>query len=559
MDSYMVFCLLFLLLLPYSQPCSHQLTRCRRNRRTRAAARRSPLSRVILTVVGLLLPALSFAIDQAGETGAARSLNLTHHWGGYLIVLLFAIAYILAMLEEVTELRKSKPMVFAASLIWVIIGGIYAQGDMTEQAGAAFRSTLEAYAELFLFILVSMSYLNAMEDRGVFERLRVWLLNKGFNYRQLFWITGFLSFFISSACNNLTTALLMGSVILAMGKDNQRFVSLSCVNVVVAANAGGSFSPFGDITTLLVWQKGVVPFADFFSLLVPALVNFLVPAALMYFWIPKACPVPIEESQPMKRGGIVIIFLFILTIITSACFENFLHLPPTAGMMMGLAYLKFFSYYLQKFPPGFLYAALDSARYESAKQTERNQAVKDLTVVKDGYIDYFGPMKIMNRMEKWEHDRERQLDMPFDVFSKVANLEWDTLLFFYGVMVAVGGLSFIGYLDLTSQYLYTGMDPTIANILVGFASAFVDNGTIMLAVLTMAPDISQGQWLLVTLTAGVGGSMLAVGSAAGVGLMGQTKGMYTFTSHLKWTPAIVLGFFASIGAHFLINGRYFIE
>jgi Na+/H+ antiporter NhaD/arsenite permease-like protein len=73
----------------------------------------------------------------------------------------------------------------------------------------------------------------------------------------------------------------------------------------------------------------------------------------------------------------------------------------------------------------------------------------------------------------------------------------------------------------------------------------------------MAPDISQGQWLLVTLTAGVGGSMLAVGSAAGVGLMGQTKGLYTFTSHLKWTPAIVLGFFASIGAHFLINGRYF--
>nr|WP_245549536.1 MULTISPECIES: sodium:proton antiporter NhaD [Methylomicrobium] len=463
------------------------------------------------------------------------------------------------MLEEITDLRKSKPMVFAASLIWVIIAGIYAHGDMTAQAGAAFRTTLEAYAELFLFILVSMSYLNAMEDRGVFERLRVWLLNKGFNYRQLFWITGFLSFFISSACNNLTTALLMGSVILAMGKDNRRFVSLSCVNVVVATNAGGSFSPFGDITTLLVWQRGVVPFADFFSLLIPALVNFIVPAALMYFWIPEACPVPIEESQPMKRGGIAIIVLFILTIMTSACFENFLHLPPTAGMMMGLTYLKFFSYYLQKIPAGLIHSQKDTEEYQLEMQAERDLAVKDLTVVKEGYIDYFGPMKIMHRMEKWEHDREEQLNEPFDVFTKVANLEWDTLLFFYGVMVAVGGLSFIGYLELTSQYLYTGMDPTIANILVGFASAFVDNGTIMLAVLTMAPDISQGQWLLVTLTAGVGGSMLAVGSAAGVGLMGQTKGLYTFTSHLKWTPAIVLGFFASIGAHFLINGHYFIE
>lgn len=527
----------------------------RRSHRHGLVSRFSHPAKAIMIILGLLSPALAFATEQSTE----QPLNLTHHWAGYMIVLLFTIAYILAMLEEVTELRKSKPMVFAASLIWVIIAIVYTGGSMTEKAATAFRTTLEAYAELFLFILVSMTYLNAMEDRGVFERLRVWLLNKNFNYRQLFWITGFLAFWISSACNNLTTALLMGSVILAMGKDNQRFITLSCVNVVVAANAGGSFSPFGDITTLLVWQKGVVPFGDFFSLLVPALINFIVPAAILYFWIPKACPVPIEESQPMQRGGIVIIFLFILTIITSACFENFLHLPPTAGMMMGLTYLKFFSYYLQKVPPRLSPVEKDAEEYETEKQIEQDLAVKNLTVVKEGYIDYFGPMKIMNRMEEWEHKRERHFDMPFDVFSKVANLEWDTLLFFYGVMLAVGGLSFVGYLELTSQHLYTGMNPTIANILVGFASAFVDNGTIMLAVLTMAPDISQGQWLLVTLTAGVGGSMLAVGSAAGVGLMGQTKGLYTFTSHLKCTPAIMLGFFASIAAHFLINGRFFVE
>jgi Na+/H+ antiporter NhaD/arsenite permease-like protein len=148
-------------------------------------------------------------------------------------------------------------------------------------------------------------------------------------------------------------------------------------------------------------------------------------------------------------------------------------------------------------------------------------------------------------------------ELPFDIFQKVANLEWDTLLFFYGVMVGVGGLSFIGYLGVASQHLYGTIDPTLANILVGIASAFVDNGTIMLSVLTMSPDISQGQWLLVTLTAGVGGSMLAIGSAAGVGLMGQAKGIYTFTSHLKWTPVIALGYAGSIAVHFLINGRYF--
>lgn len=493
-------------------------------------------SKYIPIILAFIVPSLSMAAEQTAAISQVQPLDLTQHWAGYLALFVFAIAYILAMTEEVTELKKSKPMVFAASLIWIFIAVFYTKAGMNEQAGIAFRATLESYGELFLFIMVSMTYLNAMEDRGVFDSLRVWLLSKNFSYRQLFWITGFQAFFISSGCNNLTTALLMGSVILAMGKECPRFVTLSCINVVVASNAGGSFSPFGDITTLLVWQKGVVPFADFFSLLIPAIINFAIPAAIMHFFIPQEKPAAVMEAQDMKRGGWIIIFLFVLTIITSACFENFLSLPPAAGMMMGLTYLKFFSYYLQK-----------------TRDSHPILIPVDLT---DAKIDHFGPMKYMNNPQV-EVNQQVAKELPFDIFQKVANLEWDTLLFFYGVMVGVGGLSFIGYMEVASHHLYGSIDPTVANILVGIASAFVDNGTIMLSVLTMAPDISEGQWLLVTLTAGVGGSMLAVGSAAGVGLMGQAKGIYTFTSHLKWTPVIALGYFGSIAAHFLINSRYF--
>ncbi|MCX7104197.1 MAG: sodium:proton antiporter NhaD [Methylococcales bacterium] len=484
----------------------------------------------------LFLPSLVMATEVENVVISSQRLDLTMHWAGYLALVIFAVAYILAMTEEVTELKKSKPMVFAASLIWIFIAGVYTSNGMSEQAGLAFRSSLEGYAELFLFIMVSMTYLNAMEDRGVFDSLRVWLLSKNFTYRQLFWITGFQSFFISAGCNNLTTALLMGSVILAMGKDNRQFVTLSCINVVVASNAGGSFSPFGDITTLLVWQKEVVPFVDFFALLIPAIINFVIPATIMNFFIPKERPSAVMEAQTMKRGGWVIIFLFVLTIVTSACFENFLRLPPAAGMMLGLTYLKFFSYYLQK-----------------TRDSHLVSISMDLSGIK---IDYSDPMIYKDHQEA-EVKKTLVKEVPFDIFQKVANLEWDTLLFFYGVMVGVGGLSFIGYLGIASHHLYGSIDPTLANILVGIASAFVDNGTIMLSVLTMAPDISQGQWLLVTLTAGVGGSMLAIGSAAGVGLMGQAKGIYTFTSHLKWTPVIALGYAGSIAAHFLINARYF--
>jgi Na+/H+ antiporter NhaD/arsenite permease-like protein len=120
-------------------------------------------------------------------------------------------------------------------------------------------------------------------------------------------------------------------------------------------------------------------------------------------------------------------------------------------------------------------------------------------------------------------------------------------------MACVGGLSFIGYLSLASSFLYNDLSPTLANILIGLLSAFIDNGTIMYTVLAMAPHISEQQWLLVTLTTGVGGSLLAIGSAAGIGLMGQSKGAYSFASHLKWTPVIALGYAASIGLHLLFN------
>ncbi|MFZ4702230.1 MAG: sodium:proton antiporter NhaD [Candidatus Methylumidiphilus sp.] len=466
----------------------------------------------------------------ASEAGTKLPIDLTQHWIGYASMAVFFIAYVLAMMEESTMLRKSKPMVFAASLIWVLIASHYVSHGLEEESGRAFRATLEGYAKLFLFILVSMTYLNAMEQRGVFDNLRIWLLSKGFGYRKLFWITGIQSFFLSSMFNNLTTALLMGAVVMAMAKDNRRFITIACVNIVVATNAGGSFSPFGDITTLLVWQKGVVPFAHFFSLLLPSLVNFLVPAAIMHFWVPKEFPKSAGEPRPLQHGALGIIVMFLLTIVTSVCFENFLGLPPAAGMLAGLTYLSFYFFYLYKVRVG------DHHRFKGLVKETKDAMARQAVV---------SPFQVV---ETKEH---------FDVFHSVAHLEWDTLLYFYGVMVGVGGLSFIGYLTLASKYLYTDLNPTFANILVGIVSAFIDNGTIMYAVLTMAPKISEGQWLLVTLTAGVGGSLLAIGSAAGVGLLGQTKGAYSFVSHLKWTPVIALGFAASIFTHFLINGRFF--
>ncbi|KGJ92937.1 sodium:proton antiporter NhaD [Colwellia psychrerythraea] len=464
-----------------------------------------PLVYVLLALSAVLFPSMAFASEAAHQ-----SIDLTNHWIGYTAIAIFVLAYSLVILEEQLHLRKSKPVLLAAGLIWILIAAYYGSNGMPHAAEVAIRHNFLEYAELFFFLLVAMTYINALLERNVFDALRDVLIHRGYSYKALFWITGILAFFISPIADNLTTALIMCAVVLAVGKDEPKFIAMSCINIVVGANAGGAFSPFGDITTLMVWQKGIVQFTEFFHLFLPSVVNFVIPAFIMQFFLPAGNPSSdSNEITPIKTGGLVIVGLFMLTIITAVSFHNFLHLPPVFGMMLGLAYLKFFGYYIKTSGQGKL----------------------NTSDVPAG--------------------RTRTDD--FDIFDKIAKAEWDTLFFFYGVILAVGGLGFLGYLGMVSEFMYGELGATNANILVGILSAIVDNIPVMFAVLTMNPDMNHTQWLLVTLTAGVGGSLLSVGSAAGVALMGQARGYYTFFSHLKWTPVIALGYGASIYVHLLIN------
>src|SRR5664279_2308543 len=250
----------------------------------------------------MLLPAAAFAGEASEILSARKSLNLTHHIVGYLSITVTVLAYIAAMSEEVIELRKSKPMVLGSALVWFAICIYYALHGEAKVAAVAFESNLLAYIELFLFILVSMTYLNAMEERGVFDGLRIWLLSRRFSYRQLFWITGILAFLLSIVISGMAVGLLLGAVAAAVGKYKKEFVALACVNIVVAANAGGSLSPLGGISTLFVWQHKILPFYEFLSLTIPCLVNFLVPAIVMHFFVPKETPAASTKAIWLRRG-----------------------------------------------------------------------------------------------------------------------------------------------------------------------------------------------------------------------------------------------------------------
>ena len=435
-------------------------------------------------------------------------MDLLNHPVGIISIVLFIIAYAFVMTEEVTHLRKSKPVLFAAGIIWAMIAWVGVKTGDSYTVKKELMHAFDEFNQLMLFLLVAMTYINSMTERNVFEKLRSILLNQNFSYKKLFWITGFISFFLSPIADNLTTALTMCAVVLAVGKGNKNFTSISCVNIVVAANAGGAFSPFGDITTLMVWQAGYVEFVQFFKLFLPSLVNFIIPAFIMSFFIDGSADEVENPPVLLKQGAVAISCLFLVTIMMAISFKQFLKLPPVFGMMFGLSLLQLFGYYLKR-------------TYSAESKISRDGS-----------------------------------DQPFGIFKQIAQAEWDTLLFFYGVILCVAGLSKIGYLALINTTLYDGLGFTIANSLMGIISALIDNIPVMFSVIQMhdTTTMDLNQWLLITLTAGVGGSLLSIGSAPGVALMGQAKGIYTFSSHLRWTGVIFIGYVFSILTHLWLSG-----
>ncbi len=485
------------------------------------------LALILIAFFGSAVPAL------AAEGNVP---NLTASPLSTLVLIALIVSYVFVIWGERQELKKSIPVLIGAGFIWAVVAYEYkVQHDesMTEVMKAGFDHSLIEIGELTFFLITAMTYVVTLQERNVFEVVRYKMLGAGLSQRAIFWATGLSAFLLSPFLDNLTTALALVSVVIAVGTatKDKGFVALAAINLVVAANAGGAFSPFGDITTLMVWQSEKVEFFEFFSIFLPSLVNWLVPAVIMSFAIKSSDAEVQNDPVRMKRGAPVMIALFALTLVMAVLFHVVLDLPPVIGMTTGLGLLMLYGYFLQ----------------------HREHAEFEPPVLPQG-ID----IQVLEVLERDYKPRAK----PFDAMISIKNLEWDTLLFFFGILMAVDGVAELGYLVEVSKYMYGELGATIANSFVGVLSAVVDNIPVMSAVLKMNPDMVHGQWMLVTLTAGVGGSLLSVGSAAGVALMGAAKmpneagrmvSVYTFMSHLKWTWAVALGYIASIYVHTLLH------
>ncbi len=422
-----------------------------------------------------------------------ETISLTTTWAGIASVIIFIIAYYFIATEDKYHINKAKPALLGGTGIFMLIGFYYSiNGMSTHGLEAEVDHLIVEIAGIFFFLMVAMTYIEAMVDRNVFSALRYTLVSKGYTYKKLFWITGLLAFFISPLADNLTTALILSTVLLTIDNNNKKFLVPSAINIVVAANAGGAWSPFGDITTLMVWvaHKGV--FVDFLYLFPAAISGWALTAFLLSRFVPDGLPPfhPDEKRVEIAEGGKGIIALFATTIIMAVVSHQVFHLPAMWGMMFGLALLKMYTYKI-------------------------------------------------NRSKSSTH---------LNAFSWISKIENDTLLFFFGILAAVGGLHFLGYLAYLSD-IYKSVGATASSIGVGFLSAIVDNVPVMSAVLKANPDMgadTMAQWMLVTMTAGIGGSLISFGSAAGVGVMGKMSGIYTFSSHIKYAWTVLAGYILSI-------------
>ncbi|MDD5202183.1 MAG: sodium:proton antiporter NhaD [Sulfurimonas sp.] len=419
-----------------------------------------------------------------------EAISLATTWVGWLSLVVFIVAYYFIATEERYEVNKAKPALFAGTFMFMLIGIYYAINGLNP---APLHDELEALileiAEIFFFLLVAMTFIETLIERGVFDLMKYKLVSKGYTYKKLFWLTGLIAFFISPVADNLTTALILSTVLFTIDKKNLAFLVPGAINIVVAANAGGAWSPFGDITTLMAWTAGKAQFAEFLSLFPAAIIGWGATAFLLSMSVPAGKPDfdPTTEKKPKVRdGGMGVVYLGVGTIVMAVLGHQFFHFPAMWGMMFGMAILKLYS----------------------------------VTLTKSGKDS-------------------------FNIYINMQKVENDTLLFFFGILSAVGALHFLGFLHYIHN-MYELVGPTAANIGVGFISAIVDNVPVMSAILKSSPTMGVDQWLLVTMTAGIGGSLISFGSAAGVGVMGRLHGIYTFGSHMKHAWTILVGYILSL-------------
>ena len=432
------------------------------------------------------------------------------------IICIFIAGYVLIAMENWTLVNKSAVALLMAVLSWTLF--YWGFGASAENV-SAFTNALGETSEILFFLLGAMVIVEVVDTNGGFDFVRERLVST--SKVGLLWKLTFITFLLSAVLDNMTTAIIMVMILdklVSDRKDKLLYASM----VILAANSGGAFSPIGDVTTIMLWVKGnISTFGVIRSLLIPSLVSVLLPAAILSFILKGKMPSPVKVSATEERNGVritqkertTVFCVGVGGLLFVPIFRFLTGLPPFMGIMLILAVLWIVTEFIFK-----------RRRYKDIPAAE----------------------------------------LP-DVSALLHKIDLSTILFFLGILTAVSALSETGALKAAGVFLdrTSGGNPYIVTAAIGFLSAVVDNVPLVASCMGMYDVIPAGIgaeiygvdgtfWELLAYSGGIGGSMLIIGSAAGVVVMGLEKISFGwYLKHFSWIAC--LGYLAGILAYWILD------
>lgn len=434
------------------------------------------------------------------------------------IVIVFCIGYFFIAVESVTRINKAAVALLMMVTCWTLFMispesymTLLAGQDIATGVNTLISDHLGATSTTLFFLMGAMTIVEVVDQNGGFNFVRDTMQTR--SKRTLLWRIAFMTFFLSAILDNLTTSIVMIMILRKLVSDHKDRIIYASL-VIIAANSGGAFSPIGDVTTIMLWNKGVITAAGVIKeVLLPAIVSLVIPAYVLSLSLKGELAVATADNQSLQTSELtalqrkVVFFLGVGGLIFVPVFKSITHLPPFVGILLVLALLW--------------------------------------TVTEVFYAHLKGD--------------EEPSGMQKRVSQLLARIDLSTILFFLGILMAVACLESIGVLTMLGQTLNTAFDGNhyLVTGIIGVLSSVVDNVPLVAGCMGMYPVEAMGDmavdgifWQLLAYCAGVGGSMLIIGSAAGVVVMGLEKITFGwYMRHISWIAFV--GYVAGILCYWL--------
>lgn len=398
------------------------------------------------------------------------------------------IALVSIALEDVFHFNKAKTTLFLGCLSWVILFMYESGRGQSEHIQEVLNENLLDIASLWLFLMATMTFVAYLNARGMVSAIVQRILPSEMTFRQLTILLGVFAMLLSMVCDNITATLVCIGVVQAFRLEPKERIRM-CVILVFAVNSGGVILITGDVTTLMIFSEGHVTIGQLLKLVMPVIGG----VALLIFLLSMGANrrvVAENATHDIQWLDMLIGGIFISTIVATMVFNLLFDIPPVLTFLFGLS--------------------------------------------------------IMFMVGGIVHTFNEQIHL----LQYIRQIQFETLLFFLGILLLVGALKEVGVLVALTE-LYAAVDPSFSSYLMGVISSIMDNVPLTAALLKAEPQLNTAQWLSLTYAVGIGGSILVIGSAAGIVAMSKVKEL-TFMQYARYAPHILAAYSVGYGLTLLL-------